>query len=62
LSVNRIDDALRERVAAEAANLDQAFNAALKNETTQSLEDLANAADRLMRAAGRILIEVRKEA
>ena len=61
MPVNRIDDALRRRVAAEAASFDDAFTVALRDETPQSLEDLANAADRLMRAAGRVLIELRRE-
>ena len=61
MSVNHIDDALRKRVAVEAASFDDAVRAALRNETPQSLEDLTNAADRLMRAAGRVLIEICKE-
>lgn len=61
MSLNRIDDALRDRVAAEAASFDHAFTAALRNETPRNLEELANAADRLMRAVGRVLIEIRKE-
>ena len=61
MSVNRIDDALRKRVAAEAASFDCAFMAVLGNETGRNLEELADAADRLMRAVGRVLIEIRKE-
>lgn len=44
------------------ARFKEALSAAENNETPQNLEDVADAADRLMRAVGRVLIEVKREA
>ena len=52
---NGIDEAPRERVAEEIEHFNEAFSAAEKG-----LEALAEAADRLMRAVGRVLIEVKR--
>jgi hypothetical protein len=49
------------RVDGELKHFNEAFAAALKAETSQNLEDLVDAADRLMRAIGRVLIEVKRQ-
>ena len=55
-----IDEALRDRVAEEIEHFQEAFSAAEQDETPQNLETLAEAADRLMRAVGRVLIEAKR--
>jgi hypothetical protein len=55
-----IDKNLRDRVAEEIERFTQALSAAEKDETPQNLEALAEAADRLMRAVGRVLIETKR--
>jgi len=59
--MNGIDEALRERVAEEIERFNEAVAAAEKDETPENLEALAEAADRLMRAVGRILIEAKRQ-
>lgn len=54
-----ISEDLQDRVDEELKHFNEAFAAALKAETSQNLEILADAADGLMRAVGRVLIEVR---
>jgi hypothetical protein len=54
-----IDEALRGRVAEEMKHFNEALSAAEQDQTPQNLEALAEAADRLMRAVGRVLIEAR---
>jgi hypothetical protein len=58
---HRVDETLRGRVAEEMQHFNEAFCAAEQDETTQNLEALADAADRLMRAVGRVLIEVKRQ-
>jgi hypothetical protein len=58
---NGINEALRDRVAEEIEHFNEAFSAAEQDETPQNLEALAEAADRLMRAVGRVLIEVKRQ-
>jgi hypothetical protein len=55
-----LDEPLRQRVADEVASFDAAFSAAIKNQTAQTLEELARAANRLMRAVARVLIEAKR--
>jgi hypothetical protein len=54
-----MDDCLRKRVWDATMRLDAAFRAT--EETPEKLNDLADAADQLMRAAGRVLIEAKRE-
>jgi hypothetical protein len=54
-------ESLRDRVAEEQERFNDAFSAAENGETPQNLEDLAEAADRLMRAVGRVLIEAKRQ-
>jgi hypothetical protein len=56
-----ISEALHERVDEELKHFNEAFAAALKSETSQNLEDLVDAADRLMRAVVRVLIEAKRQ-
>ena len=55
-----ISEDLRHRVDEELKHFNDAFAAAQQNDTPQNLEDLADAADRLMRAVGRVLIEAKR--
>jgi hypothetical protein len=50
---------LCNRVEEELGRFKEVFSAAQKDETPQNLEELADAADRVMRAVGRVLIEAR---
>jgi hypothetical protein len=54
-------ESLRDRVANEQERFNEAFSAAANGETPQYLEDLTDAADRLMRAVGRVLIEAKRQ-
>jgi hypothetical protein len=54
-------DSLRNRVAEATERFDEAFSAAETEETPRTLNDLADAADALMRAVARVLIEVKRE-
>jgi hypothetical protein len=56
-----ISEDLRDRVDEALKHFNDAFVAALKGETSQNLEDLVDAADRLMRAVGRVLIEAKRQ-
>jgi hypothetical protein len=56
-----IDEALRDRVAEEMERFNEALAAAEQDEIPQNLEALAEAADRLMRAVGRVLIEAKRQ-
>ena len=56
-----MDDGLRKRVFDATMRLDEAFRAAKTEKTPEKLDDLADAADQLMRAAGRVLIEAKRE-
>lgn len=55
-----IDQDLRERVAKETAIFNDALDAAMQNPASEALDKLAQAADRLMRAVGRVLIEAKR--
>lgn len=55
-----LTESLRGRVAEEMQHFNEAFCAAEQHDTPQNLEALADAADRLMRAVGRVLIEVKR--
>lgn len=56
-----LSESLRERVAEEMGRFNEALSAAENDETPQNLEDLADAADRLMRAVGRVMIEAKRQ-
>lgn len=56
-----MDESLLNRVAEAAERFSDAFNAAQTEESPRRLNDLADAADRLMRAAGRVLIEAKRQ-
>jgi hypothetical protein len=56
-----MDESLLNRVAEAAERFTDAFNAAQTEESPRRLNDLADAADRLMRAAGRVLIEAKRQ-
>lgn len=56
-----IDRELRERVNEESAILTDALDAAVADPTNDNLEELRAAADKLMRALGRILIEIARQ-
>ena len=56
-----LDESLRDRVAEEVERFNEAFSAVESDETPQNLENLAHAADRLMRAVGRVLIEAKRQ-
>jgi hypothetical protein len=55
-----ISEDLRDRVDEELKHFNEALAAVEEDETAQHLEDLAVAADRLMRAIGRVLIEAKR--
>jgi hypothetical protein len=57
-----VDQKLRERLAREIATFNDALEAAVQAPTSKSLDSLAQAADRLMRAVGRVLIEAKRNA
>jgi hypothetical protein len=56
-----MDESLLSRVAEATEQFNDAFYAAQTEETPRRLNDLADAADRLMRAAGRVLIEAKRQ-
>jgi len=53
-----MNESLRNRVADAVERFNEAFSAAEEDEAPHNLENLAEAADQLMRAVGRVLIEV----
>jgi hypothetical protein len=53
-----IDPSLRERVMEQIGTFTDALEAASANRTDEALDELRNAADNLMRAVGRVLIEI----
>jgi hypothetical protein len=56
-----MDESLRDRVAEATEAFHVAFSAAETEDTPQNLDDLADAADALMRAVARGLIEAKRE-
>ena len=52
---------LRHRIDEELKHFNEAFAATREAETSQNLEDLVDAADRLMRAIARALIEAKRQ-
>jgi hypothetical protein len=56
-----IDPALRERVMEEIPVLEDALDAAVANPTDDRLDQLRAATDLLMRALGRVLIEIERQ-
>jgi hypothetical protein len=53
-----IDPTLRDRLMRQVATFDSAFEKAQNDPSAESLEELRQAVDQLMRAAARILIEI----
>jgi len=53
-----IDPSLRERVMEQIGTFTDALEAASANPTDEALDELHKAADDLMRAVGRVLIEI----
>ena len=51
---------LRERVARETAIFNDALEAVIHDPTPEALDALSDAADRLMRAVGRVPLEAKK--
>ena len=59
MSVNCLDENLRKRLAEDSESLDRAFSDVLRDGTPLALENVEVAADRLLRAVTRVLLEVR---
>jgi hypothetical protein len=57
----RIDPDLRERVIEQISMVTDALDAAFAKPTNDALDELAEAADSLMRALGRVLIEIGRQ-
>jgi hypothetical protein len=55
-----ISEDLRDRVDEGLTDFSNAFAATQQDETPENLENLADAADRLMRTIGRVLIEAKR--
>jgi hypothetical protein len=62
-STNRrgIDPALRDRVMEQIPIVTDALDAAISNPSDDALDDLREAVDNLMRALGRVLIELERQ-
>jgi len=56
-----IDPSLRERVTEQISIVTDALDAATTNPTDDALDELREAADKLMRALGRVLIEIERQ-
>jgi len=56
-----IDRNLRERVIEQITIVSDALDAAVANPTDNTLDELREAADNLMRALGRVLIEIERQ-
>jgi hypothetical protein len=56
-----LNESLRDRIGDEVERFSEAVSAAENDETPENLENLVDAADRLMRAVGRVLIEVKSQ-
>ena len=55
-----IGEALRERLVQDMAIFNAALDKAMNESTSEVLDDLEQAADRLMRAVGRALLEAKR--
>ena len=56
-----ISEDWRKRVDEQLRHFNEALTAAQAEKTPRNLEHLADAADRLMRAVGRVLIEAKRQ-
>ena len=56
-----INPSLRERIIEQIAIVTDALDAVKTNPTDEALEQLRDAADKLMRALGRVLIETTRQ-
>jgi hypothetical protein len=56
-----IDPSLRERVIEEIGRTTDALDAASANPSDETLDELQQAADRLMRALGRVILEIERQ-
>jgi hypothetical protein len=56
-SASGLDQGLRDRVKQQIERFDKALDAAMAAPTSEALDELSEAADQLMRATGRVLIE-----
>ena len=55
------DPSIRERVIEQIGIVTEALDAAMANPTDEVLDELHDAADKLMRALGRVLIETARQ-
>ena len=58
--MDRLDPALSERVKEAAEVFHEAFDAAEAQPSARTYDELREATDRLMRAAGRVLIDIER--
>jgi hypothetical protein len=56
-----VDPALRDRVMEQIPVLEDALDAAVANPSAEKLDQLREATDKLMRALGRVLIEIERQ-
>ncbi len=56
-----IDPTVRDRVMEQIPVVTDALDAAIANPTDDNLDDLREATDKLMRALGRVLLEVERQ-
>ena len=56
-----VDPALRDRVMEEMSVVTDALDATVAQSTDENLETLREATDKLMRALGRVLIEISRQ-
>ena len=56
-----IDHSLRERVMEQLGSVTEALEAATANPSDAALDELYHAADRLMRALGRVILEIERQ-
>ena len=58
--MGELSPGLRERVADEMVRFTEALDAAIANSTPETLERLRDAADQVMRATARVLLELER--
>jgi hypothetical protein len=56
-----VNPSLRERVVEEIGRTTDALEAASANPSDETLDELHQAADRLMRALGRVILEIERQ-